>query len=80
MEWGADSDFPLRTSKSCSLREGAKRKSGNGGSRSRVQVAASREVSLRSVTIEGDVWRRLVKVLEPLDTEEARALLRDLMK
>ena len=61
--------------------------SGGGGSRSRVQVTASREVSLSlvgeeeaKVTIEGDVWRRVVKVIEGIDTEETRALLRDLLK
>ena len=32
------------------------------------------------VTIEGDVWRRLVTVLEDIDTEETRELLRDLLK
>jgi hypothetical protein len=33
-----------------------------------------------SVTIEGDVWRRLVKLLEDIDTVETRELLRDLLK
>jgi hypothetical protein len=33
-----------------------------------------------SVIIEGDVWRRLVRVLERLDTNEARELLREMME
>lgn len=50
-------------------------------------MASSRDVSLSlvgeeegRVIIEGDVWRRVVKVLENIDTEETRVLLRDLLK